>query len=210
MTKELILIGGGGHAKACIDIIELCKEYRIKGIIDLPGKFGSHVLGYPVIGNDDDIKRYSGDCWFLITIGQIKSAAPRESAFEKLLSLQCKLATIISPLAYVSKHAVIEEGTVIMHGSKVNAGAHIGKNCIINTSSDVEHDTIVGANSHISTHAVLNGGCRIGERVFVGSGAIIAQGVHICNDVIIGAGTVVYKNITEKGTYANTPFIKIS
>lgn len=211
MRRKLILIGGGGHAKACIDVIESCKDYKINGIIDLADKIGTNTLGYPIIGNDKDIEKYiRQDYWFLVTIGHIKNAIPRENAYKNVITSGGKLATIISPLAYVSKHATVKEGSIIMHGAKVNAASHVGANCIVNTNADIEHDTFIDNNTHISTHSVINGGCRIGNRVFIGSCSVVTQNVHICDDVIIGAGTNIHKSITEKGTYVGASFTRIS
>ena len=61
----------------------------------------------------------------------------------------------------------------------------------------------------ISTGAMINGGCQIGNRCFVGSNSTIGQGVTVCDDVVIGAGAVVIKDITEPGTYVGNPCRKI-
>ena len=45
---------------------------------------------------------------------------------------------------------------------------------------------------------------RIGNRVSIGSGAAILP-VEICDDVVVGAGTVVTKDIAVPGTYAGNP-----
>jgi UDP-3-O-[3-hydroxymyristoyl] glucosamine N-acyltransferase len=42
---------------------------------------------------------------------------------------------IVSPIAYISKHSTIGEGTVIHHHALINANVKIGKNCIINSKA---------------------------------------------------------------------------
>ena len=70
--KNLYLIGGGGHCHSCIDVIEQENKYQIKGIFDLPNNIGKDILGYKVIGTDNDIESYiKKDNYFLVTIGQI-------------------------------------------------------------------------------------------------------------------------------------------
>ena len=72
--KKLYLIGGGGHCKSCIDVIEQTQEYKIEGIFDVKERVGEKVLGYEIIGDDNDIEKYQEDQnYFLITIGQIKT-----------------------------------------------------------------------------------------------------------------------------------------
>ncbi len=192
MKQSIILIGGGGHCKSCIDVIEQEGRFTIEGIIDLPEKKGEKTLGYPVIGNDDDlVGLISSDKYFLITLGQIKSAQRRKELFKILKSKKANLPIIISPRAYVSKHAIIEEGTIIMHHALVNANAKIGENCIINSKALVEHDVEIGNHCHISTGAIVNGHVQVGDETFIGSGAVTKESIKIESNSFIKANSIV-------------------
>lgn len=189
--EPLVLIGGGGHCKACIDVIEATGKWNILGILDLAERVGEEVLGYRIIGTDDRIWQLAVDgARFLVSIGQIRSVEPRRRAYERVKSANGKFATIVSPLAYVAPSAVVGDGTIVMHRALVNAGAVIGNNIIINSLALVEHDTVVGDHCHISTAAVVNGGAKIGSGSFVGSNAVIVQGVAVPGDAFIPAGTL--------------------
>lgn len=208
--KEIVLIGGGGHCKACIDVIEQTHQYDIIGILDLDKFLGTEVLGYKVIGNDNDIDTYNQrGCHFLITVGQIKTADPRKRIFSYLKSINATIATIISPQSYVSNHAIIGRGTIVMHGATVNAATIIGENCILNTNCNIEHDVIVGDNVHISTHSIINGNCSISNDVFIGSNVAISNQVKVEKDVIIGIGSVVVSDIDREGLYVGNPLRKV-
>lgn len=209
--QKLILIGGGGHCKACIDVIEQTNQYEILGILDRQDLVGTAVLGYKIIGTDKDMLTYlKDDCQFFVTIGQIKSASNRNRIFELLIECGAEIATIISPKAYVSKYAKVGVGTVIMHNVIVNASSTIGKNCILNTGCDIEHDTAIGNHTHISTNATINGGCIIGNCVFVGSNATIANQVTLGDNIIIGAGSVVIQDVLNEGIYLGNPAKKLN
>jgi sugar O-acyltransferase (sialic acid O-acetyltransferase NeuD family) len=208
--QQLILIGGGGHCKSCIDIIENDNNYEILGILDLPSKLGEKILNYSVIGTDEDIDYFiDKNCAFLITLGQIKSAKARKFLFEKLKSLDAKIPTIVSSHAYVSKYASLGEGTIVMHNAFINASAFVGNNCIINTGAIIEHDVKIGNHSHISTNAVINGDCVVGDEVFVGSKSVVSNQIRIKGEVIIGAGTTVIRDIERNNTVAGVPAKKI-
>ena len=194
--KNIILIGGGGHCKSVIDVIVSDENWSILGILDIKSKIVTP--GYPLLGNDDLIPALIGDSnAFLVTVGQIKTSAPRVAAFERLVALGAITPIVISPYSLVSRSSTVGLGTVVMHNAMINSGARIGNNSIINTKSLIEHDSIVGSHTHISTGAIVNGGSEVGDHCFVGSGAIIAEGVKIGNRSIIGAGSIVLSDIEE-------------
>ena len=106
--KEIILIGGGGHCKSVIDVIEQEGKFQIIGIVDKLELLGTKVLSYPVIGSDSDLanlaKKYQ---YSLITVGQTKSPELRIKLFDLAIKSGFSIPTIISPRAYASKHAVL-------------------------------------------------------------------------------------------------------
>jgi sugar O-acyltransferase (sialic acid O-acetyltransferase NeuD family) len=192
MKKDIILIGGGGHCRSCIDVIEAENKFAIKGIVDLAEQVGKSIIGYPVIGTDDDLKNLSQlDTSFLITIGQLRDPFKRVKIFQMLKDLGAKMPSIVSPHAYVSKHTNIGAGTIVMHHAIVNACAQIGDNCIINTKALVEHDAVIGSHSHISTGAIVNGGVKIGENSFYGSGAVSKEYIELPGQSFIKANQLV-------------------
>ena len=193
---EIILVGAGGHTRSCIDVIELSRQFKIAGLIEKDEKNGQENLGYPILGTDYDLEnlrqKYSHA---LVTVGQIKFPATRIRLFQLLQELDYRLPLIVSPRAYISKHAQIGMGTIILHDAIVNANAKVGKNCIINNKALIEHDAIVGDHCHIATGAIVNGEVAIGNESFMGSGAVAKQSVSIGNNCVIGAGVVVKRHI---------------
>lgn len=202
--KPLILIGGGGHCKSVIEVAESA-GYQILGVLDMPEDIGKEILSTKVIGTDDDIPQYVDKAEFVITVGFIKNPATRIKLYNRVKEAGGKLATIIASTAYVSKYATIGEGTVIMHYAFVNAGATIGNNVILNTHSNIGHDATVDDHVHVSTGVMISGECYIGKRCFIGSQSAFRNNIKICDDVIIGVGSVVVKDITQAGIYIGHP-----
>lgn len=190
--NSILLIGAGGHCKACIDVIEQIGEWQIVGIIDRKDSGVKEVLGYPVIGCDDDLaelkKQYD---YALVTIGQIHSAELKMKLFNQLKALDFNQPSLVSPLAYVSKHAKIGVGTIVMHYALINTAAQVGNNCIINSKALIEHDAIIEDHCHISTGAIINGGVIVGEQSFIGSQATTKQSITIPPQSFIKAGSLV-------------------
>ena len=194
--KKIILIGAGGHCASCIDVIEMQRKFKIVGLID--NKKKNFLLNYKIIGNDKELKKFSRKIQYaLITTGCIKNSKIRENLFKKISNYGFKFPAIISPLSYVSKHASIGEGTIVMHGSVINAGTTIGKNCIINSKSLIEHDVVIEDYCHISTRSTVNGGVIIKKNSFVGSCSVIKQNLKIGKNCFINANLFLQKNLKD-------------
>lgn len=189
MKREIILIGGGGHCRSVIDVIEQEGKYQIAGIIEKNGFKDKNIFGYDIIGFNEDLeclaKSYS---YAFVTVGQIKSNKARIHIFNLLKKIGYQLPVIVSPMSYVSRHAILEEGTIIMHHAMVNAGAKIGANTIVNSKALVEHDAIIGSHCHISTSSVINGGVIVENHSFIGSNATTKE--YIVSEKFVRAGSV--------------------
>lgn len=194
--KTLLLIGGGGHCRGAIDVIESEGRFVIKGIVQPKAEGVEPVLGYPILGEDADLPALLVDTpQALVTVGQIKTPALRRHLFESLKALTAVMPLIVSPKAHVSRHAQMGEGTLVMHGAIVNACAQIGVNGIINSLSLIEHDAEIGNHCHISTGARVNGGAIVEDGCFIGSGAVLREGVRVGANSVIGAGCVITRDV---------------
>ncbi|GKT11117.1 MAG: hypothetical protein ISEC1_P0080 [Thiomicrorhabdus sp.] len=197
----LLLIGGGGHCRSCIDVVDATGEYEIVGIVEADGVVPDNMTPYDLVGFDSDLPsllQETPHC--LISVGQVKSSQVRENLFMELKVMGAILPSIISPSAYVSPTAKVGEGSIVMHQAMVNAYAQIGCNVIVNSQALVEHDAVIANHCHISTGSKVNGEVLIGEGCLIGSGSVIKQGVELTDHVVIGAGSLVLENIHQAGT----------
>ena len=199
---KIILIGAGGHARACIDVIEQHGGYQIAGLVGKSDEIHTRHFGYSVIATDGDLPQLAKDYQYaLITVGQIQTPNHRMRLYQQATELGFQLPAIIAPGAHVSRHATIGSGTIVMHGAIVNAGARVGSNCIINTRALLEHGATVEDHCHISTGAILNGDVHIDVGSFIGSGCIIKEGVTIGNRCIVGMGLAVRHNQADQARF---------
>lgn len=193
--NKLVLIGGGGHCRSCIDVIESTNEFEIIGILDSAFSIGDDIYGYNCIGNDNNIPELADQGYlFLICIGQIYSSKVREECFSFIKASGGELATVVSSRAWISRGVSIGEGTIVMHDALINSQAKIGDNCIINTKALIEHDTVVANNCHISTGALINGSVKIGDSCFIGSGAVLVESANVPNGEFVKANTIFKRN----------------
>ena len=198
---KILLFGGGGHSKACADVIESSGEFEVSGIVD---PFLKKIdLPYELINKEEPYEFLRGtiDNAF-ISVGQLRNSDIRKKIYSKLKEYKFNLPIIQSKYAYKSQYTEINEGTILMHFCLVNSYSSIGKNCIINSKSLIEHDVEVGNHCHIATGAILNGGVKVGDETFIGSNTVIAQGKYIGNQCVISAGLFINEDIPD-GTIVN-------
>jgi sugar O-acyltransferase (sialic acid O-acetyltransferase NeuD family) len=188
----VILIGAGGHAESCIDVIEQEGRYQVGGLLGKSDEIGRNINGYKVLGVDEDLAQLVTRFGFaLIAVGQTKSPDIRMRLYKSVVALGYKLPTIVAPSAYVSRNAKLGSGTIVMHGAIINTGADVGCNCIINSRALVEHGAFVGDHCHISTGAILNGQTKVGSGSFIGSSSSIKEGISLGLRCLVGMGIFV-------------------
>lgn len=202
MSKNVVIIGAGGHAKVIADIIEKSGDI-VYGFLDDNKEIGEKIVkNYNVLGKISECKYLQSDIkelYFVIAIG---NNYIRKDIYERYT---LNYYTAIHPSCNLGIDVKIKEGTVIMPNVCINASSKIGKNCIINTGAIIEHDNDIQDYVHISPNATLCGTVQIGSCTHIGAGAIVKNNLSITDNCTIGAGAVVVKNIEEEGTYVGVP-----
>jgi len=203
---DIVVLGGGGHAKVLIAILKKLHAYNILGYTD-PRQHGD-ILGIPYLGTDDALKAIRADrssCAAAIGIGTVRPSSLRAERRQFLEALEFALPPIIAPTAIVNEDVEVGPATVIFDGVVVNSGSRIGRGVILNTNSTIEHDCTIEDDVHVAPGATLSGGVRVGTRCIVGVGATVIQSVSICAECLVGAGATVTENISQPGVYVGTP-----
>jgi sugar O-acyltransferase (sialic acid O-acetyltransferase NeuD family) len=192
--KKIILVGAGGHAASCIDVIKQEKKFKIIGLVDNKKEIGDYFLNFKILGKDKNLQKLRKIAKYaFVTVGQVGLSQIRKKLFLKLIKLGFILPNIISPISYVSKDTTFKRGSIVHHGAIVNSQAEIGNNCIINSKSLIEHGVKLGSHTHVATSAVINGNTQIGEECFIGSSAVIRNNIKIKKRTFIKMGEKIYK-----------------
>jgi sugar O-acyltransferase (sialic acid O-acetyltransferase NeuD family) len=121
------------------------------------------------------------------------------------LPTQTTYATIIHPSVVISDWVKIGEGSIITAGTILTCNIKIGKHAHLNLHTTIGHDCIMGDFFTTAPAANISGNCDFGDCVYFGTNSSVRQGVKICDNVTIGMGSVVVKDITEAGVYIGNP-----
>lgn len=198
MTRPVIVIGAGGHAKVLIDAM-LLMNLTIIGIVDADdNKLGERLFDIPILGGDLYIKKFAAEEIDLVNaIGSIAIPDLRERIYLRFKELGYSFRTVIHPAAVISPYAILDEGVQVMAGAVIQAGCEVGCNSIINTRSALDHDCRIGRHVHIAPGTTLSGSVSVEDRTHIGTGATIIQGRKIGKGAIVGAGAVVINNVSD-------------
>lgn len=204
--RKIIILGSGGHARSVLHTLKQSNNFELIGILDKEEQVGKILDSIPIIGTDQDMKKYydQGIENLFIGVGSIGNTKLRRKLYEQAHMIGFKFPTIIDSTAIIGDKVIVEEGTYIGKGSIVNVGSRIGRQCIINTGAIVEHDCNIGEFVHIGPGAVLSGNVQVGAHTHIGVNSTVIQGIHIGGHTLIGAGSVVVKDIDSyKKAYGN-------
>lgn len=194
--KEIYVLGVGGHSRVISDTL--------------------NVLGYKILGYYDDNPHTHGyDFQGALVIGEINTdvcglfvIAIGNNKIRYLISTKLNSAiweTIIHPSTIISKNVEIGIGTVIMAGAIIQSGARIGKHSIINTGACIDHDSFIDDFVHIGPNCSIAGGVHVECGAFIGIGSVIMPNVKIGKWCIVGAGSVVIKDIPDYAVAVGNP-----
>jgi len=200
MSKPIILLGAGGHAKVLLDALS-CSADEVLGYVSPDAS--SSVLGIDYLGNDESILRYAAEeVRLVIAVGDI---GLRQRLFDAFKARGYSFAPVIHPSAIISKDSVLGEGVQVMAGAVIQAGVRVQADVIINTRASIDHDCHIDAHSHMAVGAILAGDIGVGKRVLIGAGSTVIQGVHVGDDSVVGAGAVVIRDVPAGRTVVGVP-----
>lgn len=201
MSRDLVILGAGGHAKVAVDACRVA-GIAVRGLLDRDSRGVTSVLGATVLGDDSLLAELAASCDFHVAITDAKT---RLRLADQVIALGGALGTIRHPGAIASEAAEIGPGGMLAAGSVVNPGAHLGRCVIVNTAASVDHDCDLGDGVHVAPGARLAGAVVCGKAAFIGAGAVILPGVTIGAGATVGAGAVVTRDAPDGVTLVGVP-----
>jgi acetyltransferase EpsM len=205
-SQELILIGGGEHARVVLDAAaSLPGRWRVTAYADPLPQPDLDRLGLAWLGDDSTAATGLRGRSCIIAVGATAGAVRRQRIRLELEPSGLTWASVVHASATLSASATIGDGVAVLAGATVNPGARVDDHAIVNTGAIVEHDATIEAFVHLGPGAIVGGGTFIGRGTFVGLGARIRDHIRIGIDAVIGMGAVVVQDIPDRTTYVGVP-----
>ena len=203
--RKIIIIGAGGHAKTCIDIIRQIGVFDIAGVVDPVFDIGTDFFGVKVIARDKGLEKiYEGGIKLaVIGVAFLKNPNERDILYQKIKGIGFYLPNIIHPKASIEPSVQMGEGNQIMAHATVGSVVIIGNNCIINSGSIISHDSKLGNNVHVAPGAILAVNVYVGSNTLIGMGVTVYMSVNIGENVLIYNGINVFKDVPNETILKN-------
>ena len=206
--SEIVVVGGGGHARSIIDALRSEGIWDPVACTDPDGALhGGVVDGVAILGGDELLEelRARGVLSAVLGVGGVGDNTARARLFARLGELGFSRPTIVHARAHVASSARLGHGTVVLAGAVVGAGVTVGADVIVNTGAIVEHDCLVADHVHLATGCVLGGAVTVGEGAHVGLAAAVLQGRAVGEWAVVGAGAVVTRPVAAGDTVVGCP-----
>lgn len=206
MNKQLYIVGAGGFGRELynwlVALPEALRDWEIAGFLDdNPSALNGFDYDPQVVGRASEWIPEENHL-FACGIGRIDV---KESVCRRLLEKGANFLTVVHPTALIGRGVKLGEGAVICPRVTLTWDIEVGEMAMINCHTTVGHDAYIGAWSTISANCDLTGCTRVGESVFMGSGARVIPGKSIGDGSIIGAGSVVIRTVEEQGRVFGNP-----
>ena len=205
--KNCVILGAGGFGREVKMLIEQInaesKEYNVLGFYDDSTPKGTLINGLKVLGSVEDLNQVSEPTAVSIAIGSPKI---KKKIVGQLTNPLLFFPKLIHPSVSLGiSEDAIGKGAIICAGNIITVNIKIGDFVILNLGCTVGHDTVIGDYSAFMPQTNIAGEVNLGEGVYGGMGAGIINQVSIGDNVTLGAGTIVVKDMPSNCLVVGIP-----
>ena len=169
MNQNLLIVGAGVYALVAKEIAESMGCFGEIAFADDNAKTTPN--GIAVIGKSTELEALS-EVYGYMTVA-IGNPEVRLRLLERIAQLpDCRVATLISPRAYVSPSAMIAAGSIIEPMAVLNTGCVLERGCIVSAGAAVNHCAWLGEGVHIDCNATVAGNVAVPAKTKVCSGEV--------------------------------------
>ena len=195
--RDLVLIGGGGHASDVLGAIEAINAVEPR--FHVLGYFSDDVTPEPRLerravrrlGIPEDSSRFP-EAGVVLAVGY---PSARAVVAQRIATDVGWSPQLVHPAAIVGSGAIVSDGSVVLAGATLSPDVRIERHAYVSQLCSIGHDTVVGTMSSVMPGAMVSGDVQLGARVMVGTGAVVLQGLTVGDDAVVGAGALVTKDV---------------
>ena len=209
MKHRLIILSASGlgreyfHLAKAIAKQKPSTKWEPYGFLDDRPKIleGKNLAGTPILDTIENYIPQENDR-FICAMGNpaerqryVKIIKDKGGVFTKIISLK----------ASTCPGRNLRKGVVVCGNALISCDVTVGAHTFINNNTTIGHDTEIGQFCHIGGHVFIGGNTRIGNQVIIHPSATVLPGVNIADHAVIGAGSVVIRDVKEGETVFGVP-----
>jgi sugar O-acyltransferase (sialic acid O-acetyltransferase NeuD family) len=202
--KDIVIVGAGGFGREVAWLIEQINQkdpiWNLIGFVDDNNNEGQFINGLPVLGKVEWLLDKS--IHVVIAIGD---PILKHALYEKIKESSNIYPSLIHPFVKISNTNRIGDGAIICEGSILTVNIKIGNHVIINLDCTIGHDVNIFDFCTVLPSVNISGHVNLNERVMVGTGAQILQGLNVGENSIVGAGSLVNRDLEKNVVAVGVP-----
>lgn len=208
--KNLIIIGARGlgreYYNGIIQDINYGKEAIIKGFLDdkKDALFG-FTNYHPILSSVEDYEIEKGDV-FICALG---NPIYRKKYIDIILAKDGEFINLINNKSIIHANAKIGKGVLISPFCTISSDVIIGDFTIIHPFCNLGHDAQIGEYCSVESYTFMGGFSKTGNNVTLHTRSTILPHIEVGDNSIVGAGSVVIRNVKENTTVFGVPARKI-
>jgi sugar O-acyltransferase (sialic acid O-acetyltransferase NeuD family) len=162
--------------------------------------------GKPIMGLSKIRTEYPPEQYDMIsTVEGMRQLRNRLILFNKLADLGYNLVNYISPVSDVADSVRMGKSNIVLPFVHIGPNTAIGNANIFQWSVILGHDSVVGNGNMFIGGCAIAGTCTIGNGCYFGINSTVVDRVHIANETLVGAASVIYKNTIPHSFYLGNP-----
>lgn len=210
--RNIVIVGAGGFGREVFSLIRdindsAADSWNVLGFVaEDPGpterldRIGARWLGR--LGDEHLASALPPDCYFVSAIG---NGSVRKLVDEQAIATGLQPATIVHPTAVVGLDVELGPGSVVCAGAILTTNIWTGRSAQINIGCTVGHDARWGDYVTLSPSVDLAGNVTIGDGATLYTKTSVIPGVKVGADAIVGAGSVVIRDVAAGTTVVGCP-----
>lgn len=212
MSRDIVVVGAGGHGRELFDIIQAVNRvsrrpsWRVVGFVDDKPSAANRrrvdCLGVPMLGPLEWLGEAPSGTWLVIGVGEPRT---RREIGQRTRAYDLRAANLVHPAATVGAQTTLAEGVVLFAGARVTTNVRLGRHVHVNQNATVGHDSVLEDWASVHPLAAISGECRVGVGALVGTNACVLQGLQIGGGAVVGAGACVVRDVAPGAVVKGVP-----
>ena len=208
--QKIIIFGTGELAQRIFYYLKNSDDKVVAFSANESNIDSNELLGLPVVAFENIEEKYSPEEFSMfIALAYSDMNKKRAKFFDEAKSKGYELYSYVHPSTKIWDEFEMGENCFILAENIIQPFVKIEDNVLIGSNNLISHNTVIEKNCFLTSNITLGGHITIGANSFVGLSATINQRVKIGKECIIGAGTLITKDVNDKEVYAENSSKKL-